>query len=278
MSALKKQVKTLFYTFRTNKQSPLDDRIQVASLSTIATELPVSERYQGMIFWVKDIETFYCFETDLTVPVNFRASIVSSDTKGILYPSQSYSTLLSDLTALSPSMNIGSVVGIFPLGVSYKFDGTNWLYAYGDYSADTLIHFDTIDNSLLVAGRRAIIGGAIRVINADFSLSPEVTIVSVAPVSPENDRYYLVNGILYYSIGGGFYKIGGKVFVAAGTELIAGDTNITHGLNSPYVRGMLWISELNELCALSLKYVDANNSSINSRVDVTGTLLIVADN
>lgn len=275
---MKKQVKVIFYTFRPNKQSPLDDRQTVSSLAAIATELPLAERYAGLIFWVTDIETFYCFEEDLNTPINFRESIVSSDTKGIVVAGEDYSGLLATLNALDATSAIGQLVSVFPLGVTYKFDGTVWTWAFGDYSVSTAGEFNAIDNSLKRVGARVIVGSVINIIKSDFSLSTEVIVVSSKPVTPENDRYYLVNGILYYSVGGGFYKIGSASYVAAGIELAIGDTVITHNLNSPYIRGIFWINSLSTLAQLSLTYVDANNSSVNSRTDQTGTIVLIADN
>jgi hypothetical protein len=275
---MKKQVKKIFYSFTINRQTPLDDRIILSSLDNLATELPLNTRYLGQIFWVTDIEDFYCFEADLNNPVNFRQSAIARNIQGITVTDteNGYADLLADLNELQ-NVPLGQVVAVFPLGVAFKWNGTSWSYAFGIFNVPDTNSFAQIDASLLATNARVSVNGTLYIVTSALGLSTQL--ITVQPTgTPENERYYLLNGTLFIGLAGTLYKLGTKSFVAANTTLNIGNSQITHNLNSPYVRGIIWIESINKLCDLSLTYMDANNSIVNSRVEATGTLVILADN
>jgi hypothetical protein len=264
--------KTIFYNFRLNKGQPLDDRSQISSLTNIAAELVPEERYAGMLFWVQDIELFYTFHADLATPVSFRDAIVTSDKKGFVVPADDYANLLVRLNAINPV--IGQQILIMPLGVTFQYDGVSWNYAFGEYIVDTDETFLSIPVSLRERAATVILGLDDKIILSDGTLSDVVITGSVMPIDPEEGRYYSINGVLYFFLGGVAFKIGKNDYVATNVTLGIGDTLITHNLNSPYVRSIFWINTTNALVQPQQDFVDADKITINSRVVVTGTILV----
>jgi hypothetical protein len=273
---IKKQTRIVFSNIRLNQNRPYDDRETISSLANIATELPLAERYSGLMFWVTDISQLYWFEADVTTPVNFFASATSTVILEVTQSDQDYSGLVAALNSTGPET--GTVINVYPLGVAFAFDGTNWQYAYGTYTADTDAEILTVPSALLRPNTRAVSGGAAKVINDALGISPIVTVTGSVPGS-FNSGYYLVNGSLYRAVGGSIYRINNKTYINGAFSAGAGITNIAHNLNTPYVRGIMWISTLNELVPISLKYVDANTSALDTRVAVSGvTVIIFAEN
>jgi hypothetical protein len=271
---IKGQTKKVFFNIRLNQQKPYDDRLQLSSLTNLAAELPLAERYAGLMFWVLDIQALYWFEADLTTPLPFFASVSSSVILGIEVADQDYTNLTAVLNATGPSL--GSVVYVDPLGVAFVWDGSSWKYAWGTYTADTAAELLAIPAGLLKPSSPARVLGNPMVIDDLGGVSSLVTVVSSLPGSLHSG-YYLVNGSLYVAVGGTAYRINDKTYVA-NIGLGIGTTNINHALNTPYVRGVCWITSLNELVPLPLKYVNDNNSTVDSRVAVSGTVVVFAEN
>jgi len=268
------QVTPIIYSLRVSGGSPLDDKTRISSLDNILTELPLIHRFDGLIFWVVDIQKYYCFDIDLTLAKPL--SDLLSETNGLAITSVDYTNLLSDLN--NTTQKLGSLITVFPLGVTYVFDGTVWKYHSGIYRGDTT----TLNNTLKNVGSKIILpNNSVKIFNADFTLSDEVIVVTVLPETIENNRYYLVNGILYFVLGNTSYQLGGKNFIVTAKALVVGNNQITHNLKSTYIRGLFWINNIGgtgRLITLFLSPIDINNANIDSRLAITGNLIISTEN
>lgn len=268
----KKQLKYQNYGFWINGNSPVDGKSRINSLSTLETEIPLDERYSGLIFYVNNISTFYCFLNNLTLPKPLKESILVTEITGISVPTENYTDLLDVLSLLNPKL--GSLISIFPLGVTFKFNGTEWKYAFGDYKSNDLLF--TMPQELLGVGKKVINpSGTIFIINKDKSISPLVIEATELPAQLENERYYDINGSLYYVINNVPYLFG-KSFYFNDKILTPGVTNIIHNLSSSYICVKFWINSISEFIDINYTTIDSNTIEIKNSFDVsiTGKLLI----
>ncbi len=283
---MKNSIKYLIYGLSRNSQNPLDPRFTITSLSNLSTELILEHRYGGLIFFVVDENKHYIFLNDLTTPISLSSLISSGDVKGI--SSSNYSNITSELNATNPTL--GSIITVFPLGVSFMYDGSSWKYYNGTYNVTNDTQLGTIHSTLRSEGKLIIMGGTTRYIyTAGLLKSTEVIVDTVIPVSPEKNRYYSINGILYYSIGGSIYKISEKFKLITNQSLVVlNDSNIsanlnviTHNLNSVYISVYFRINISNGINTISrmekLNYVtvDSNSIKILSEFVISGDLIIV---
>ena len=279
--------KYLFYGLSRNSKNPLDKRFRISSLSNINTELILQHRYEGLIFFVVDENKHYLFLNDLTTPITLQSFITSSNVFGIT--SSNYNTLISNLNNTSPIL--GSIVTVFPLGVSFIFDGSNWKYYNGIYNVTDDTQLNTIPSQLRSEGKLIVFSNGTRYIyKADLTKSTEVIVETVMPVTPEKNRYYSINGILYYSIGGTLYRIGEKIKFFMNQSLFVLNQNnindnlnlIIHNLNSVYISVYFRININNAINTISKMIpvdfitVDANNIKILSEFPISGDLIVIA--
>ena len=283
----KNQVKYLFYSLTRNSPNPLDSRLSIDSLSTIDTELLLTHRYAGLIFFVKDINKHYLFLNDLTTPITLQSFISNENVKGIA--STDYSTLINSLNSLNPIMC--EIITVFPLTVSFIFDGTNWSYYNGDY----IVANDTILNSLpnqLRKANKLIISteDGRSIFTSDLNKSKELLEFNSIPTTIENNRYYNINGILYFSIADNLYKLSEKTLLLENhfidkTENLNVSNIVTHNFNSPYVSGFIWINKsinqllnTNKLIQLQIDIVNNDTIKIISNIPISGNILLTCKN
>lgn len=263
------QQQHIWYNFDLNQPDPLDARFRIPSLSALA---PIEKRYAGLPFFVVDENTPYIFLNDLTTPIKLIDLINSNSIFGIT--SVDYSTLLTSLNATNPVL--GSLVTVFPLNITFIFDGTNWNYHSGDYHVTNETQFNTIPAQLIKPNKLVLFSDETRYITlADLSLSAEVIIITELPSTFEDNRYYKLNSNLYYSLNGIFYNIGNQTKVLPNTTLINGSTVIEHNLNSAYISAFFWINNTSKVLRLSEYDLDGlNKIIIESYMEINGTLIL----
>lgn len=273
---MENQTKYLFYGLSRNSQNPLDSRFTISSLSNIINELPINNRYKGLIFYITDIQKHYLFLDDLNNPFPLQQLLTNSQINGIT--SSNYVNLITDLNNTNP--NIGSLVTVYPLGVTFIFDGT-WKYFNGEYIGTTLTEIVSIPNLLKQSNKLINIGTTKYAFNNDLTISTEIIILSNQPTIIENNRYYQINGILYIGLNSILYKLSEKYLLLNDYNLIIGNNLINHTFNSSYVCGIIWINNviagINEIIPLKIKIVGANKIHIESQYNVTGNILLTSN-
>jgi hypothetical protein len=255
----------------------VDSKIQfisIDSLTTLNDELPLANRYNGLIFFVKDatlsdgtstngiVGKLYYFESDLVTPLPlYNLGLQYIIHQLIIDDEENYADLI-DLLNTTYSRP-GNIVTILPLNVTFLFDGTNWKYLIGNYNTSTEEIFALIPQILLEKNKRVIINNSIeKIILSNLSLSDEIIIVTELPINGENNRYYSINGNLWFFINGKYYQVNNK-FELQTITLIKGSNIITHSLKSEFVLTFLKIlniENLEENNEISL----INNTPINS--------------
>lgn len=277
-----KQIDYLFYGLTRNSQNPLDPRFEISSLTSINTELLIEYRYAGLIFFVKDINKHYLFLNDLNTPIALQTLLSNGQINGIL--SADYSNLLTSLNATNPTL--GSLVTVFPLKVTFIFNGTTWEYFNGTYTTATELELDSIVNQLRSINKPILINNIKYLFNYDLTKSTEIIISPIIPIVKEQNRYYDINGILYLSINNQFFKLSEKFLFLENYSLIVGINNIIHNLNSSYISGLIWINSLNDLnpvnklIQLNIEIDSSdvlNKSNIISSLPVTGNILLTTN-
>lgn len=276
---MEKQVKYLYYGLTRNSNKPLDPRFKIQSLSTIDSELKEQYRYSGLIFFVIDENKHYLFLNDITTPITLSSFLSSNEVKGLSV--LNYSNLTNDLNDTEPT--IGKIVTVYPLGVSFIFGGVNWSYYNGVYNIQNDAQLNTLPNSLRKEGALIIYPTNVRyVFNNDLTKSTEVIVSSGIPGLLERNRYYNINGILYYSINDTLYRIGEKIFIIENVFLNVGETPINHNFNSNYISVLFRINLNNQLITLNtvetlpFKIVNTNQIMIKSDFVLNGDLIITA--
>lgn len=276
---MEKQVKYLYYGLTRNSNKPLDPRFTIQSLLNIDSELKQQYRYAGLIFFVTDENKHYIFLNDVTTPIPLSVFLSSNEVKGLSL--LNYSNLTNDLNDTQPT--IGKIVTVYPLGVSFIFGGANWSYYNGVYNVLDDAQYNSIPNYLKNIGSLVIKqSGTRHIINNDLTISSEVIVTSGIPGILERNRYYNINGILYYSINNNLYRIGEKIFIIENINLGVGETPINHNLNSSYISVLFRININNPILTLNttenlpFKIVNDNQIVINSEFSVQGTLIITA--
>lgn len=275
---MENQTKYLFYSLSRNSNNPLDSRLKINSLNNIDEELPVYYRYSGLIFFVIDINKHYLFLNDILTPIALQTLINSGQVNAVI--SNNYSNLITELN--NTTSTIGSLITVYPLNVTFIFDGINWNYFTGIYNFTTNIQFETLPLQLRSINKNILIGTVNKIKYIYLSTldkSTEIINFSVIPSILEDNRYYEKNGILYYSINNILYKLSEKFYFIDNYLLNNGINQINHNLNSTYISGLIWINNINtntnKLIQLSIDIIDLNNIYFESQFNLTNTKLLL---
>lgn len=276
--------KEIFFGFRLTKGLPIDERFQIDSLASIDTKIPLAVRTEGLIFFSKLENTFYCFTNDLTAPVLLTEKIFASMALSLALAQESdYADILAALTALNPK--IGNICLVKPLGVSFQFDGTNWNYFSGEYNFGDQTGCDALPAEFKKTGSVVVVAGTPYIFDSQKALSAQIIVIEsfddIATATEEN-RYYLINGFLHYRFGGMLFQIGQKTKLFKNLTLTPG-IEIEHNFNTTYVRGLLQVYSSNplinnQLINVELKAINANNVQVKNSISVTGDLILKAFN
>ena len=277
---MENQTKYLFYGLSRNSQNPLDPRLNISSLENINDELPINNRYRGLIFFIEDIEKLYVFLSDLNIPIDLLTLISNGNINGIF--NSNYGNLITSLNNTNPTL--GSLITVFPLNVTFIFNGVNWQYFSGDYNVIGDVELNSIPLKLRKENKLIVMGTNNYIFKSDLSKSDVIISLNVFPITLENNRYYSINGILYLSLMNNLYKLSEKFIFLEGYSLGLGNNIVTHNLNSTYISALIWINnintiiptEINEILDLKVKIVDNNEINLFSEFNITGNLLIIS--
>jgi len=174
----RKTEREIFNNFRISKNIPIDSRFIVNSLLTINTELPLSIRYDGLIFFVEESEingnigNHYYFGKDLTTPIPLLQAIIAGIVQQVTVLEINYGNLNNILNATNSVA--GNIVTVKPLDITFIFDGLNWKYFAGKYLVATDDNFISLPNNLKEPGEIVKIGTVSfieKIINLDLTLS-----------------------------------------------------------------------------------------------------------
>lgn len=285
-----KSNKPIYNNFDIRKNIPIDKRFIITSLTEIDQEIPLNRRYDGLVFFVETsnvsdgtdiISTghLYCFESDLTKPIPLHELSLRYIIRQITINPEDYTNVnnLLNKTFAKP----GSIVMIKPLDIAVIFDGNVWSYFAGNYSVTSDVVFNTIPLNLVNLGNLVISNGIDKIIKSDNTLSDVIIEVSELPLTPEKDRYYSVNGFLYYSLGGNIYSVSEKFYTKS--NLVSGNNEITHTLNSTHIICLFRINVTegfddmnNKVIQLPYNIIDENTININSNLPLSGELFLIA--
>jgi hypothetical protein len=284
-----KNFKIIIQNFKIDKNIPIDTRYLVSTYSKINEELPLKLRYNGLMFFVSDIledgepvkiGKFYYFDNDLETPKLLSELSIESITMQLDCGLEDYVNLINRLNLVTTKP--GSIIHIKPLDIYVYFDGINWNYFAGVYKVTNETLFNTIPNQLKNVNSLVLLEGGIRhIIKSNFSLSEELIIVpSISEIGVlENNRYYLIDSVLFFSIANQLYKIGSKFFKET-KNLLNGYTEITHNLGSTninvYFRIQLLDLDYDKFLTLDFDLIDSNKIRVkNYFLNITGELVIV---
>lgn len=223
------------HNFYVTKDIPLDSRYLINAISTVDTELPAAIRYPGLLFYSSTEETFYYIDkTSTIIPLTNLSTQYSLNTIEVLEASYSQLNTILNLVVLKEHR----ILTIANLKVSfiYNIDTLSWEYFAGNYNVSTDEIFGTIPANLKTVGKLVLSNGVRKIIKSDKTLSTELILSVSVPNSEnlENNRYYLINGILHYSISGSIYPLNTKTLVLD-TTLNKGKNLITHNFNSNHI-------------------------------------------
>lgn len=270
----------------------------IDSLTNFDTELPLELRYEGMFFYVSDGIDFngnstgqlYTLESDLTKPIKLSDLSLRYIINQIYVENENYTELINILNAI-PGKKPGQIVTVEPLHVTFIYsggtgnfgnpDGTapTWKYFSGDYSVSTQILFNTIPTDLLAINKKVILGSVEKVILSNKTLSDVIIIANTINDITENFRYYSLNGILYYRIGGNNYNLTEKIQVFDPQNLVIGNNQIFHTLKSTDIFVKMWIYSIDDNAVQNIpvdyNIVDIDSIKIKSALNISNVRLIL---
>lgn len=275
-----KNFESIHNNFKIIKNIPIDTRYLINSINTVDVEIPINLRYPGLIFYTYTQETIYYFKNNLTFDL-LSNLLTLSDIRLLEAPDgeTDYSELGNALSAISAKD--GSIITVVPLNVSFIVKGGDWEYFTGIYNLVHLSYYDTIPNHLRKPEILVNIGNTRYLINNDLSLSEELITLSSPPGIIQNDRYYNIDGILYYAVNNQLYRVGEKLY---NSEILVniGNTTITHNLNSTNILHYFRIYNNNNICLpnntlvnLDLKPINNNQVVISSKTELIGNLILM---
>lgn len=289
--------KEIPFNFGITKNIPIDTRYLITNLGELTTRIPVSRRYPGLIFFVtNDTPDYqgntgflYVIDNDLQ-PIKLFDFLMRYIKFGLQLESDADYGNIEKLLNEKTYPKLGSMVYVSPIGVTYVYNGSKFVYFAGDYHFTKQSQYDSLPAKFKQPNAVVYIGDTKYVIKNDLTLSPPLLVYNRvdAILTPyESDRYYLVNGILYYCFEGTLYSIGNKIYLLENTVLAANQA-IKHNLNTYALKAYFRIhavtgqtvklnpSDINRCLHLGLTPVDLDNCTIDNAQLVTGDLHIVA--
>lgn len=257
------------FDLRTNE--PIDIRYEIDSLNK---QVDIAVRYLGLIFITKDTKRIYIYIDNINTPTLLSEFLERDNLNGAKVTD--YSKLHD---TLKKYQKIGKIFTIYPLNVSFIFDGTKWKYFSGDYEVETVEVFNSIPKDL--------IGDKVKVhvtkptpktyiTLADGKLSDEIIALGDDISGVINGRFYSKNGNLYYCIDGVLFNVGSRESILKQFNIKNGINKLTHNLNSKNLSVSLIIPKNNTISQVT-HYESIDNNSINfeSYCDISNVTVII---
>lgn len=289
--------KEIPFNFGLTKNIPIDTRYLIKNMSELPTRIPVSKRYPGLLFFVSNDTPdyqgntgfLYIIDNDLQ-PYKLFDFLGRYLKFGLHLENDADYTNIEKLLNEKTYPQLGSMVYVSPMGVTYVYNGTRFVYFAGDYHFTSQSQYNNLPDKFKQPNAIVYIGDTKYVIKNDLTLSPPLLVydrVDQIPTPYENERFYLVNGILHYCFEGTLYSVGNKIYFLENTVLAASQA-VRHNLNTFALHAFFRLhvvtgqtmklnpSDVNRCLHVGLTPVNENNCVIDNKQPLTGDLFIVA--
>ena len=199
---------------------------------------------------------------------------------------------------------LGNIVYIQPLGIAVICvnnnesitNKTKWIYFSGTYKVSSIEQFNNIPDSLKNPNTVVSVNGKNQIITSDLKLSDEVIKKSSVNDCTENNRYYNINGFIYYHIDGitipvsnkfcikqQSLKVGNNYIDLSGTDNInifesnfnTSDIIVDCIFESNSINGTKYA---NTRFPLEHKIINSNVINIISSIDIDSVRLLIRSN
>lgn len=284
-------------SFYLSNNLPLDKKTKISSLNNINNEIPLFHRYLGLIFFVEDIKKFYTFKNNINNPELLITDNLLVNTFGIYV--ENYFNIPQELNNFQQQ---GKIIFVFPLNVSFYYDGNNWKYFSGVYNIRTNIDLNNLNNNLKSLGAKVLKDNKIYIWNEDNLISDLYSNTNNLQNlnkfnninQPIENKFYIHRTQIHEVKNNKIYKIGTTNKIIENFNIIEGKTKIYEILLTelgenilpPYINAILWINNfvninisdevlipLN-LSIFYIKKIDKYEIWINSDNNYTGILEI----
>ena len=262
-------------SMKLNKPIPLDCRFIVSNLNNLDTEIPKQYRYPGLIFFVPDTQltigtsenkivgVYYCFEND----VNIAIPLHDLSLKYIVHQISGINDLNTIINRLNNDTysKPGNIVDLKDIGIQVIFDGTDWKYFNGKYTLKSVEQWNDIPDDIKQPNTIVEIKPNIRkVVTSSLELSDEIIDAGTDVNNlTENNRYYLLNGYLYYRLSGTNYQLTTKTYLLVNHIINKGINEINHNLNTRYVSVKLYLETNGKLKNIDADIIQVDTNTIN---------------
>lgn len=279
-------------SMKLNKPIPLDCRFIVSNLNNLDNEIPKQYRYPGLIFFVPDTQlnigtsenkivgVYYCFEND----INTAIPLHDLSLKYIVHQISG----INDLTTIINRLNNdtyskpGNIVDLKDIGIQVIFNGTKWQYFSGKYTLKSVEQWNDIPVDIKQPNTIVEIKPNIRkVVTSSLELSDEIIDAGTDVNNlTENNRYYLLNGYLYYRLNGTNYQLTTKTYLLVNHIINKGINEINHNLNTHYVSVKLYLETDGKLKNIDadIIQVDTNTINIESSIICKPCVIVIEGN
>lgn len=257
------------FDVRINK--PIDIRY---TIKTLTEQVDISLRYLGLIFYTEDTKRLYIYADKISEAVLLSTFLERENQSGIV--TVDYSNLL---TIMKPFEKLGKIFTIFPLNVSYIFDGDKWSYFSGVYDVESIDEFNTIPKSLVGDKAKVIVKTPTEksyITLANGELSDEIIELTNDDSDLINNRFYSKNGNLYYVIDGVLFNVGSRESILVQYNVINGINNVVHNLKSKNLSVSLVDESKNTITQVTYyKPIDENSIDFESYCVMDNVILII---
>lgn len=259
----------ILYNFNVDNNLPLDVKYVIES---ITQQIPLHQRHEGLLCYSKEQKSVYIYENVNSLVPLF--SFLSREFTGAIN-STDYANLLNQMLLL-PNMGFGDMVTVFPMGVTYVFDNTKFVFRVGPYKFTDISQYNSLSNDLKEPNQIVYINDNKYIINNDFTLSPEVEVI-ISSTQFVNNRYYTKEGQLYYFIDNKLYVVGDQIYIDTNFNLTSSVLTVNHNLNTTSPLGIfLYLNDNIKYEITDYTIVSSNTISFESYVteDVPLKLII----
>jgi hypothetical protein len=272
--------------FELTKNIPIDTRFLLSYWDDLNTDIPVTKRYPGLIFFVNEgapkvgvdttndtyIGKFYIFESQdgPAIPLTniwdrYEILMITA------YRNNTYANLLADLNKTFPK--IGRCVYLTDVEICVVYVGNStWRYLSGSYKIPTKDSWGTFPSSLKVPKKSVTTtnDNASYIIYDNLTLSLPIEVITATPF--QEGHYYQDDNFFYFYLTGKMRRLTDKTFLSAPYTFTAQKTELTlkHNFNSYYVTGFMMLhSNANyprinaQILPLNMEIIDLNNVKIS---------------
>lgn len=256
------QSTTINNPFDLRRDVPIDIRFVVNSLKTIDTELPVLNRYVGLLFFDIETKQLYLFEKNTTNYVPIAKAIKDSITTSVTIGGSNWLEHLDKL-----QIPVGQLLYVTNWGITIqKRANGEYKYHSGDFRIDNTTDFDSIPDEFKVVGTKVIDRWGVFQINRQLRLEDYIY-RSISDELPDyrtliDNKIYRIRSQTYIAHNQALILIGNNEFIKADFSIRENTNWIEHNLFTQHLEVFMFTVQDNVTKPIYVDWRATTNSKI----------------